>query len=121
MKFIVDASSGLAIVNFLISHGYDVISVAREMPTADDQTILEKAKLEQRIVITNDKDFGELVFRSRKANQGVVLIRLSDESSVNRVRAIKAVLDRCGGRIENHFSVVTETEIRIRTIPQNSR
>lgn len=119
MKFIVDASTGTAVATFLLSLGHDVVSVAGEMPMADDATILEKAKLEQRVVITNDKDFGELVFRSRRASQGVVLIRLKDESSANRIRAIKAVLDKCSNRIENHFSVVTETEIRIRTIPQN--
>ncbi len=72
MKFIVDESTGRTVVEYLRTNGHDVISVAESMPQAKDQSILECATEQQHILITNDKDFGELVFRSGKAHGGVV-------------------------------------------------
>jgi predicted nuclease of predicted toxin-antitoxin system len=72
MKFIVDESAGMAIAQYLRGIGHDVVAVAETIPQADDQTILIKAASESRVLITNDKDFGELVFRSGYAHHGVL-------------------------------------------------
>ena len=69
---------------------------------------------ERRILITNDKDFGELVFRSGKAHHGVLLLRLHDESSASRVRVVKVVLENHADRLAGHFIVATEGRVRIR-------
>jgi predicted nuclease of predicted toxin-antitoxin system len=63
MQFVVDESTGSAVVDYLRSLGHDVLAVAEAMPQADDSDILDQAAIEERILITNDKDFGELVFR----------------------------------------------------------
>lgn len=118
MNFLVDESTGMAVVEFLRATGHDALSVSEVMPHADDPSILLKAEREKRIVITNDKDFGELVFRSHQANQGVILLRLQNDHSASRVRAIKILLQEYAGRLENHFSMITETEVRIRPIPK---
>jgi predicted nuclease of predicted toxin-antitoxin system len=65
-------------------------------------------------IITNDKDFGELVFRSDQAHFGVVLLRLHEESQANRVRVVKAVLDQYANRVVRDFIVATEGSIRVR-------
>jgi predicted nuclease of predicted toxin-antitoxin system len=114
MRFAVDESTGTAVVEYLRSLGHDVLAVAGTMPQADDLDILDRAVSEGRILITNDKDFGELVFRSGKAHQGVVLLRLHDESSANRVRVVKAVLEKYADRLASHFVVATEGGVRIR-------
>ncbi len=116
MKFLVDESTGLKVAEFLRKNGHDVLFVTEAMPQSDDQTILAKAKQDKRILVTNDKDFGELVFRSGEVSHGVILFRLSDERAANRVRVIKTVLQKYASRLANHFSVATETEIRIRPI-----
>ena len=80
MQFLVDESTGIAVVNSLRDLGYDVLAAAEEMFQADDASILTRAEAEGRILITNDKDFGELVYREGHPHRGIVLLRLEDES-----------------------------------------
>lgn len=72
MRFIVDESPGVAVARYLQSTGHDVLYVGDIMPQADDDDILELALAERRILITNDKDFGELVFRGGFEHSGVL-------------------------------------------------
>ena len=114
MRFIVDESTGKAVVEFLRRTGHDVIAVAEAMPQADDPDILARAASEARILVTNDKDFGELVFLDDQAHSGVLLLRLHDESPPNRVRVVKAVLEQWAERLPGRFAVATEDSLRIR-------
>ena len=109
-----DECAGTSVVTCLRSEGYDAVAVAEIMPEADDEEILEYAVSEQRIVVTNDKDFGEMVFRGGRAHRGVVLLRLRDERAENKARAMKAVLAQVGERLQNHYVVATEIGIRVR-------
>ena len=70
MQFIVDESTGAAVVEFLRSDGHDVLAVAEAMPEANDQDILARAAREKRVLVTNDKDFGELIFRDGRVHTG---------------------------------------------------
>jgi predicted nuclease of predicted toxin-antitoxin system len=116
MQFIVDESAGTAVAEYLRGAGHDVLAVAEVMPQADDSDILARAVSEKRILVTNDKDFGELVFRSGQALYGVVLLRLHDESSANRVRVMKMVIEQHTDRLVDHFAVATEDSVRIRPV-----
>ena len=115
-QFLVDESAGSAIAALLRNLGHDVLAVTETMPQADDAVILARASQESRIVVTNDKDFGELVFRSGQSHGGVILLRLRDESSANRVRVVQAVLEQCKDTLPNQFVVATESQIRIRGV-----
>jgi predicted nuclease of predicted toxin-antitoxin system len=114
MRFIVDESTGAAVVAYLRGAGHDVLAVAETMPQAEDPDILARAAEEDRILVTNDKDFGELVFRNGQLHSGVVLLRLQDESSANRVHTIRAVLERYADRLAGCFTVATASGVRIR-------
>src|SRR3712207_2906004 len=114
MRFLVDESTGTAVAQYLRDNGHDVLAVGEVMPEADDALILARGASEGRIVVTNDKDFGELVFRSGMAHQGVLFFRLKDASATNRVRVLDAVLKGYAEHLPNHFTVATETHIRIR-------
>jgi len=92
----------------LRDEGHDAVAVVEVMPEADDKEILDHAVAEGRIVVTNDKDFGELVFRSGWEHRGVVLLRLRDERAENKARIMKIVLARVGERLRNHYIVATE-------------
>lgn len=113
MRIVVDESTGAAVVAYLRSAGHDVLAVAETMPQADDSDILTRAADEGRVLLTNDKDFGELVFRDERAHGGVVLLRLEDESAANRVRIVRAVLEGYADRLAGRFTVVTDTSVRI--------
>jgi predicted nuclease of predicted toxin-antitoxin system len=114
MRFLVDDSTGAAVVASLRKAGHDVLAVAEAMPQADDPDILARAAEGDRILITNDKDFGELVFRNGQLHSGIVLLRLQDESAANRVHTIRAVLERYADRLAGCFTVATDTSVRIR-------
>ena len=110
----VDESTGMAVVNYLRSLGYDVLAVAETIPQADDSDILARASSEGRILVTNDKDFGELAFRVGQVHEGILLLRLQDERPTNCVRVLKAVLEQYAARLPSHFTVATESGVRIR-------
>lgn len=118
MRFIVDESAGAAVVEYLQSSGHDVLAIAEIMRQADDPDILTLALNETRILITNDKDFGELVYRTGQTHHGVLLLRLHNESSANRVRVVKSVLENYTDRLAEQFVVATESNVRIRSTPK---
>ncbi|MGH7456758.1 MAG: DUF5615 family PIN-like protein [bacterium] len=114
MKFVVDESTGQSVVHELRRLGHDVISIQEIFPGLDDPPILDIAANENRVVMTNDKDFGELVYRSGLPHAGVVLFRLQDESAANRVRMMREVLRSCADKLEGNFVIASERKIRIR-------
>jgi predicted nuclease of predicted toxin-antitoxin system len=116
MRFLVDESTGVAVVKHLRAAGHDVISVAEEMFQAEDAEVLARAVAEDCILISNDKDFGDLVFRGLQGHKGVILLRLKEDSTPNRIRVLEHLLDHHADRLEGSFTVATEDTVRIRPI-----
>ena len=84
MKFIADENLGIRVPEFLKNSGFDIVSVKEILRGKPDQDILSFANEQNRILITLDKDFGELVFKEKLIHSGVVLLRLKDESVENK-------------------------------------
>ena len=113
MKFIVDECTGDSVAKWLRMLGFEAYSVYKENRGADDEWILEKAIKENYIVVTNDKDFGKLVYKKGKGHRGVIFLRLQRESTENKIETIKKVLERCAERLPVSFIVASEDFIRI--------
>lgn len=113
MKFIVDECTGDRVAKWLKMSGYEAYSVYKENKGAEDEWILEKAIKENYIVITNDKDFGMLVFKEGKGHCGVIFLRLQRESTENKIETIKKVLEQCRGKLSYSFIVASEDFVRI--------
>ena len=113
MKFLVDECSGPSVAAWLVSLGHDVYSVFDESQGMTDEDVLSKAYSEERILITNDKDFGEMIFRERRPHRGVVFLRLADERTANKLLVLEKLLDAHSDSIENRFITATENRIRI--------
>jgi predicted nuclease of predicted toxin-antitoxin system len=113
LKFIVDESTGDSTAKWLKISGFEVYSVYTENRGADDEWILEKAVKENYIVITNDKDFGELVFNRGKGHSGVIFLRLQKESNENKIETVRKVLERCSEKLSDSFIVASEDFVRI--------
>jgi predicted nuclease of predicted toxin-antitoxin system len=113
MHFLVDECTGPAVAKWLQSLHHDVFSVYDEARGLDDESIIEKANLEGYILITNDKDFGELIFRTGKPHKGVVLLRLEDERTDNKIAVLRRVLESYSDKLANNFTIVTEKTVRI--------
>ena len=114
-KFIVDECTGVAVAHFLRAQGFDVVSISEESPHISDLDILHRAVAEQRIVVTNDKDFGDMVFRDNHHHHGILLLRLEDDRVVTKLRVVTAVLGQYVDKLQNRFVVATEKNIRIRS------
>ena len=113
MKFLVDESTGTSVAEYLRRAGHDVVAVAEDMPGAADRAVLERARSENRVLITNDKDFGELVFERGWTHEGILLLRLRDERSANKIQMVQIVMTRVRDQLEGHFVVATEAGIRV--------
>ncbi|MBN1890245.1 MAG: DUF5615 family PIN-like protein [Thermoflexales bacterium] len=112
MRFLVDECTGPAVAQWLRQHQHDVFSVYEEDRGLDDDEIVEKAFDEERIIITNDKDFGEKVYREGWLHKGVVLLRLGDERAANKIEVVRRLLDSHATRLIGQFVVVTDTTVR---------
>ncbi|NBD35357.1 MAG: hypothetical protein GVY30_05095 [Chloroflexi bacterium] len=113
MRFLIDECTGPAVARWLRERGYAVFSVYEQARGMDDDTIVEKAYLEDRILITNDKDFGEKVYRDMKPHRGVVLLRLDDERANNKIAVIRQLIENYSDKLRDNFIVVTENRVRI--------
>jgi len=113
MKFIVDENAGPSVAKWLASIGYEVFSVYDETPGIPDEEILAKAHEENFIVVTSDKDFGELVFKNNLPHRGVILMRLVKESAPNKIRVMQSLLEQLSDQLPDRFVVVTEGGVRV--------
>jgi predicted nuclease of predicted toxin-antitoxin system len=112
MRFLVDECTGPKTAQWLRDQGHEVFSVFDEARGADDDAIIEKASNENWILITNDKDFGEKVYREQRLHHGVVLLRLASDRTANKIDVLRRLLESYADRLPNHFVVVTETRVR---------
>lgn len=113
-KLLLDENIGYLAVLNLRKDGYDVASILEESPGATDQEVIRRARSEERIIVTLDKDFGVLVYRDSSKHVGVLLLRIKKESAENISMIISKVLVRYGRKLKRKFTVATETRIRMR-------
>lgn len=114
MKFLVDESVEYPVVTFLRSMGHDVTSVAEDFPSIRDTDVLAAARRANRILLTNDKDFGELIFLHGIAHRGVILLRLFSEDAQSKIDSIKTLVEKHGDDLSENFTVVSSDTVRIR-------
>ena len=112
MRFIVDECTGPSVARWLSENGYEVFSVYEKERGATDQSIIQKAMVENWILITNDKDFGDKVYRDAYHHKGVILLRLEDERPASKIRVFTRLLKHFSERLPNAFVVVTEKQVR---------
>jgi predicted nuclease of predicted toxin-antitoxin system len=105
-------------VDALRENGHDVFWVREEKPGINDQEVLRIAQSEKRLLVTFDKDFGELAFKERlnTAEIGIILFRIIPKSSAHiALVAVSALESRDDW--QGHFSVVEEERIRMTELP----
>ncbi|MEN6393603.1 MAG: DUF5615 family PIN-like protein [Anaerolineaceae bacterium] len=112
MRFLVDECTGPAVASWLRMQNHEVFSVYEEARGMNDDEVIVKAFAENWILITNDKDYGEKVYREQRPHKGVVLLRLEDERAANKIAALRRLLEVYADQIEDQFVVVTEKQVR---------
>jgi predicted nuclease of predicted toxin-antitoxin system len=96
--------------------GHDVLYVIEHRPGMPDVDVIALARAERRVVIADDKDFGELVVRRRAAAAGIVLIRIDPLEPEKRFRALINAIERFGERLERQVTVLRGGVVRVRML-----
>lgn len=114
MRFLLDESAEFRIATLLKANGHDVTAIAYDYPHAlTDHEVLRRAHTEQRILITNDRDFGELVFNQRRPHAGVIYFRLPlDSTASEKITWLGRILSSHQDDV-GKFIVVTPRGIRM--------
>ena len=112
MRFVVDECTGPKVAEWLRGEGHEVFSIFDEAQGIEDADVLEKALAENWIVITNDKDFGELVFRESRDHHGIIFLRLDDERAANKIEVLRQLFANHATRLPEQFVTVTERSVR---------
>ena len=113
LKFLVDECLGLVIAHWLKEHDYDVIAAIKEMRGKKDIEILTRAFEENRVLITSDKDFGDIVFNQKMQHCGIIFLKLTINTSSSKIKAIENLLKNHYEEIFGNFIVVTDQNIKI--------
>ena len=103
-------------VDALRQHGHDVLYVMEELRGTADSQLLTRAYEEQRFVITEDKDFGELVYRLRLPARGIVLLRFDINERQLKIPRLLELLDSAAHRLAGSFIVVEADKTRMRPL-----
>lgn len=114
MKIVADESVDYEIVTSLRKNDFIVLAIDELMKSADDERVLNFALQENSVLITEDKDFGELVYRLKKAHLGIVLIRLSGLDSKSKSEIVIKSFKENFELMKNSFSVITPNLTRIK-------
>lgn len=114
MKLYADEGVDLQIVEALRSAGLDVAYAAETDTAATDEYLLQRAAAEARLLITSDKDFGELVYRLGKLTEGVLLLRLSGVSGELKAQLVSKAISTRADQLVGAFSVLSPGLLRVR-------
>lgn len=113
MRFLADENRDSGIVDALRRSGHDVVAVRDVSPGATDDRVIDFAVRESRVLITEDKDFGQLVFASAAQSAGVIFIRCPASARKTLVATFATLVEEHSERIAGRFVVIRPGNIRI--------
>lgn len=120
MVLVADESVDFGIINELKHKGIEVISITELYSGIQDTEVLKISNSKKCLLITEDKDFGELTYRLKLEHNGVLLIRLNDISRGERIQLASEIIEKYFDKLQNSFSVLTKRGLRIKP-SQNNR
>ncbi len=114
MNLLADEGVDRPIVERLRQDGHSVVYIAELSPGIGDEAILAQANASYALLLTLDKDFGELVFRQGLVHAGVILIRLAGLHPATKAQIVANALKERSKELLDSFSVISPGTIRIR-------
>jgi len=116
--FLADESCDFAVVRALRAAGYDVLAVAERSPGARDEEVIRLATGERRVLLTEDKDFGQLVFAAGKETCGGIFIRYPAGLRSELPQRVLDAVKRESSRMQTAFVVLQPKRMRISRLPR---
>lgn len=117
IRFLADESCDFAVVRALRGAGFDVAAIVEAAPGTSDERVIEIARMQHRILLTEDRDFGRLVFAAAHPASGVIFIRFPANRRAELPRRILDLVQREDLRLLQSFTVIDPDRIRITTLP----
>jgi predicted nuclease of predicted toxin-antitoxin system len=112
MRFLADESCDFSVVRALRSAGHDVVAIAEVSPRENDDDVRERAVSDDRLLITEDKDFGQLVYAAARQTGGVILIRFPARVRANLADSVVEMVRQRGHRLIGNFTVLQPGRVR---------
>jgi len=116
LKFLADECCDTGLVAALREHVHDVSYVLETNAGISDDEVLSEAYNDGRILLTEDKDFGELVYRLRKSSRGIILIRIDVKERHIKWHRLKRLIANYEERLSGHFVVIDAQKFRFRPL-----
>ncbi len=116
MRFLADECCDTGLVASLREDGHDVLYVSERKPGISDDEVLLEAYNEARILLTEDKDFGELVYRLKKPAKGIILIRMDVKERHLKWLRLKKLIKDYEEHLSGHFVVIETQKFRLRPL-----
>jgi len=121
MNLVADESVDFGIINILRQKGIVVVSICEDFSGIKDTEVLNIALDRQCLLITEDKDFGELTYRLKLRHFGILLLRLSDVPRKERIQMASEIIEEYFDKMKGNFSVLTKNGLRIKTVPDKAQ
>ena len=112
MKFLIDECISRSVYLWL-KENFDTKYICDIMPSVTDDQVLEYACSENRIIITRDKDFGDIIFRDKKQHKGVILLRLHLKHPANQLAILQKVMSEYETQLDGNFIIATDYSIKV--------
>jgi len=112
--FVADECVLESIIARLRADGHTVHAIRDTSGGAADPDVLAIARSHEAVLLTQDKDFGELVFRLKMSHCGIVLIRLAGTAIAERAELVSNVITNHQSELPRAFAVISSNNVRIR-------
>lgn len=117
IKFLANENVPFAAIRKLQDEGFDIVSVSADFPSIKDEAVILVASAEKRIIITFDRDYGELIFKRKiDAPSGVIYFRMQNFQPEEPAEILLNLLSSQNIRFEGFFTVISEKNIRQRKL-----
>jgi predicted nuclease of predicted toxin-antitoxin system len=118
VRFLADENFPLPSIRMLTAAGHDIAAIALESPGAPDETVLERAFREERILLAFDRDYGGLLYlRGAQPPEGIVYFCFSPSSPQEPAEYLLGLIERFGSSLSGTLTVAERNRLRKRPLP----
>jgi predicted nuclease of predicted toxin-antitoxin system len=119
MRFLADESCDFGVVRALRAAQHDVMAVMEVAPGAEDDAVIELARREDRIFVTEDRDFGRLVYAAARPAAGVILVRFPSIARTSLPAMLVEIVAQHGEKLSECFVVIEPGRVRFGRVPRD--
>jgi predicted nuclease of predicted toxin-antitoxin system len=116
VRWLVDECVDKSLATLLTEAGHDVLYISDIAPREVDADVMQRADRDNRLLLTEDKDFGDLVFRQARSVPGLILVRIDPARRSRKGPRLLAAVERFGDTLFGRYTVIEDTRFRSRPL-----